>query len=107
MKRPECKNVVFKILGVSSRDPPATMHSRFSSNQGESDGIGQVLYLMYRIDVIWTPLSNRTPPKANSNTTPVKNPVLGHKLLKIAQIVAKFELNPTQKSILKNRTPEL
>ena len=50
-------------------------------------------------------LSNRTPPKANSNTTPVKNPVLGQTFVKIGQIVAKFELNPIQKSILKNRTP--
>ena len=52
--------------------------------------------------VIWDPLSNRTPTIENFNTTQAKNPDLGHKLVKIA---AKFELSPTQKPILKNRTP--
>ena len=36
----------------------------------------------YRIDVIWTPLLNRTPPIKNSNTTLVKNLYLGQKLVK-------------------------
>ena len=36
----------------------------------------------YRIDVIWTPLLNRTPPIKNSNTTPVKYLYLGQKLVK-------------------------
>ena len=44
-------------------------------------------------------------PIGYSNTTPVKNPIVGQKLAKVWQIAAKFELNPTQKSILKNRTP--
>ena len=48
---------------------------------------------------------NRTPPIKYSNTTPVKNPVLGQKLAKNGQIVAKFELYPNQKTTLKNRTP--
>ena len=59
----------------------------------------------YRIRVVWTPLLNRTPPIEYSSTTPVKNPNLGQKLAKFGQIAAKFELNPTQKSILKSRTP--
>ena len=59
----------------------------------------------YRIHVIWAPLLNRTPPIEYSNTTPVKNPILGQNLAKIWQIAAKFELNPTLKTILKNRTP--
>ena len=33
--------------------------------------------MMYRIHVIWAPLLNRTPPIEYSNTTPVKNLVLG------------------------------
>ena len=38
--------------------------------------------IRYRIDVIWTPLLNRTPPIENSNKTPVKNLYLGQKLVK-------------------------
>ena len=59
----------------------------------------------YRIQVIWAPILNRTPHNKYSNTTPVKNPVLPQKLGKIRKIAAKFELNPTQKTILKNKTP--
>ena len=55
----------------------------------------------YRIHIIWAPLLNRTPPNEYSNTTPIKNPDLGKKMAKIGQNVAKFELNPTQKNILK------
>ena len=39
----------------------------------------------YRIHVIWAPLLNRTPPIEYSNTTPVKNLVLGQKLDKLQQ----------------------
>ena len=44
----------------------------------------------YRIHAIWAPLLNRTPPIEYSNTTPVKNPVLGQKLAKIGKIAANF-----------------
>ena len=46
--------------------------------------------VIYRIHVIWAPLLNRTPPIEYSNTTPVKNPVLGQKLAKIGKIAANF-----------------
>ena len=38
---------------------------------------------IYRIHVISTPIWNRTPSFKNLNTTPVKNPDLGHELVKI------------------------
>ena len=37
----------------------------------------------YHINVIWTPLLNRTPPIENSNTTPLKYLYLGQKLVKL------------------------
>ena len=39
--------------------------------------------IIYRTDVIWTPLLNRTPSLENSNITPVKNLYLGQKLIKL------------------------
>ena len=60
--------------------------------------------IAYRIHVIWAQLLNRTPPNEYSNTTPVKNPVLPQKLAKNGKIAAKFELKPTQKPILRNKT---
>ena len=61
----------------------------------------------YRIDSIWTPILIGTPPSDKSNRNLVKTSNLGQKSAKIGQIFGKFELNPTQKPILKNRTPEL
>ena len=52
---------------------------------------GFSIFVAYRINVIWTPLLNRAPTIENSNTTPVKNPDLGQKSVKIGQIFHKFE----------------
>ena len=41
--------------------------------------------LDYRIDVIWTPLLNRTSSIENSNRSPVKKLDLGQKLVKLWQ----------------------
>ena len=54
--------------------------------------------MIYRIDVIWTPLSNRTPLTANSNTTPVKTPILSKKLV---NFLGKFELTPPKNPVWK------
>ena len=40
LKRPDFKNVIFKILEVSPCNSPAKQHSPFSPNQGGSGRIG-------------------------------------------------------------------
>ena len=51
-------------------------------------------------DIPYRRYFNSTLKQSKFNTTPVKNTFLGQKLVKIGLIVAKFELNSTQKSIL-------
>ena len=48
------------------------------------------------------PLLNSNPSTECSSTAPVKNPDLGEKLVKNAQLLPRFEFNPNHKPILKN-----
>ena len=52
-------------------------------------GFKQV-HTAYHMGVTGTPLLNKNPPTENFNTTPVKNPYSGLKLVRIGQIVAKI-----------------
>ena len=73
------KNPALVFEDANMEQAVATLiRASFLNQAGTSLAIQTDGFLYYHIHVIWTPLSNRTPPLEIFNTNPVKNKDLGH-----------------------------